>query len=202
MNKLGILAYGSLIGNPGEEIQNAVAKCIEFVETPFKVEFARSSHGRCGAPTLVPVKQGGAHVKAAILVLEEHISVEEAESMLWRREANQINRKRTYNPPTKPGPDTVYIERLKKFYNTQTVLYARIPSNIKNLTPQRLAELATTSARCEAGTQERDGISYLIAAKRNGIITPLMFEYEKEILQQTKTKNLEEALRLLSTGNG
>jgi len=54
------LAYGSLIDDPGSEIQPVIARLIEGVETPFKVEFARSSEKRDGAPTLVPVKEGGA----------------------------------------------------------------------------------------------------------------------------------------------
>ena len=38
---VGILAYGSLIDNPGDEIAAATVRTIEEVETPFNVEFAR-----------------------------------------------------------------------------------------------------------------------------------------------------------------
>jgi len=85
MNNIGILAYGSLIDCPGQEIQAVIANRVEGVKTPFKVEFARRSLRRDGAPTLVPVEEGGVCVKAVILVLEEHISEKEAKNMLYRR---------------------------------------------------------------------------------------------------------------------
>jgi len=43
--------------------------------------------------------------------------------------------------------------------------------------------------------RDKDGISYLIAAKKNGIVTPLSADYEREILRQTGTDNLEAALQ-------
>ena len=77
---VGILAYGSLIDNPGDEIAAATVRTIEEVETPFSVELARSSDGRGGAPTLVPVDKGGARVRAQIFVLD--VSEEEAVNRL------------------------------------------------------------------------------------------------------------------------
>ena len=56
---IGILAFGSLINSPGAEIEAALIGRKLNVCTPFGVEFARSSIGRGGAPTLVPVQQGG-----------------------------------------------------------------------------------------------------------------------------------------------
>jgi hypothetical protein len=61
-DSVGILAYGSLIGNPGSEIEKATRKAVSGVKTPFRVEFARGSRGRGGAPTLVPVESGGCEV--------------------------------------------------------------------------------------------------------------------------------------------
>lgn len=43
---VGILAYGSLISDPGDEIENARTKIIHDVMTPFHIEFARSSKNR------------------------------------------------------------------------------------------------------------------------------------------------------------
>jgi hypothetical protein len=40
----------------------------------------------------------------------------------------------------------------------------------------------------------RDGISYLLDAKRNGIVTPLSAPYELEILRRTETTTLGDAL--------
>jgi hypothetical protein len=57
----------------------------------------------------------------------------------------------------------------------------------------RLAELAIKSAHSQR--PGRDGISYLIAAKRNGIVTPLSGAYEQEILRRTAARDLDEALR-------
>ncbi|HLE24470.1 MAG TPA: hypothetical protein VI935_02330 [Thermodesulfobacteriota bacterium] len=197
MNIIGILAYGSLIDDPGQEIQAVIAKRVEGVETPFKVEFARKSRRRDYAPTLVPVEEGGAYVKSVILVLKEHVSEAEAICMLWRRETNQVGSQRTYKPSANPGPNTVIIDRLENFQGIGVVFYTKISANIDNPTPKKLAELAIQSARAKAGAEGRDGISYLISAKRNGIMTPLMSEYEKEILRRTGTQSLEEALKFL-----
>ena len=66
MPSVGILAYGSLIEDRGPEIAAAKARIEPGVRTPFKVEFARTSSTRGGAPTLVPVSIGGEHVLAGI----------------------------------------------------------------------------------------------------------------------------------------
>jgi hypothetical protein len=72
MTRLGIIAYGSLIKCPGDEIKKAETDRID-VETTFEVEFARSSVTRDGAPTLVPFK-GGAKVKAVMIVLKDYVT--------------------------------------------------------------------------------------------------------------------------------
>ena len=51
---IGILAYGSLIDDPGREIEPLIIRRLKGVETPFQIEFARSSSTRDGAPTLIP----------------------------------------------------------------------------------------------------------------------------------------------------
>ena len=197
MKRLGILAYGSLIDDPGEEIKAVTVNRIRNVVTPFKVEFARSSQTRTGAPTLVPVESGGAHVKAQIFILKESVSEKEAIDMFWRRETNQVSTDKMYNRPARPDENTVLVERLEKFHNIDVVLYTKIGANIHPLTPQRLARLAIDSARSEACVQGRDGISYLINAKRNGIQTPLMPKYEEEILREVRATSLEDALHIL-----
>jgi hypothetical protein len=50
----------------GKELEAAVKRRIE-VETLSAVEFASSSSGRDGGPTLVPVREGGADVSGFIL---------------------------------------------------------------------------------------------------------------------------------------
>ena len=96
VNSVGILAYGSLIDDPGCEIKAVISCKLKGVQTPFNVEFARRSSTRGGAPTLVPVEEGGAPVKAVILVLEEQVSVDQAKDMLHRREIHQVCGKQSY----------------------------------------------------------------------------------------------------------
>jgi hypothetical protein len=72
-------------------------------------------------------------------------------------------------------------------------LAARFAATIAPLNAQRLAELAIESARLER--TGRDGITYLIDAKRNGITTPLSDAYEQEILCRTSARDLDDALR-------
>jgi len=195
VTSIGILAYGSLIDDLGCEIEAVISYKLKGVQTPFKVEFARSSFKRGGAPTLVPVEQGGEHVKAVIMILQEQVSIDEAKDMLWRRETNQVCSNKSYKHSPNPGPNTVCIKELKQFHSIRIVLYTSIQPNIDGLTPRELARRAIDSVgKTERG---RDGISYLINAKSNGIRTPLMQEYEEEIKKQTGAKSLEEALEKL-----
>jgi hypothetical protein len=190
---VGILAYGSLNGDPGQEIRPLIAGKVTGVKTLFAVEFARKSRTRGGAPTLVPVSTGGASVEATVLALEDHVSEVEATDMIWRRETRQVGSGKRYAAPTSPGEDTVLVRRLEDFEGLDVVLYAEIGANIADPSPRKLAKLAIRSAGSEAGRQRKDGITYLISAKKNGIETPLMPEYEREILRLTGTVTLEQA---------
>jgi hypothetical protein len=198
-SKLGILAYGSLIGDPGPELAGVIVRVIkEGVTTPFKVEFARASASRAGAPTLVPVTTGGAHIPAQILVLRDDVDESTARNMLWRRESG-----RTGVVPVNPspvGPNRVMVERLQDFHGVSVVLYTRIGANIDQLTARKLVQLAIASARSANLQEGRDGISYLAAALRNGVRTPLTAEFEQEIKRQTGATSLPEALRILRSG--
>ena len=188
---VGILAYGSLIDDPGDELMPIVSRVIRDILTPFPVEFARMSSSRGDAPTLVP-HTGGAPVRAAVLVVAA--SADEASDMLWRRETRKTDTTLRY-PGARPGQaNAVQIERLADFAGIDELLYTAIGANVTPLTPKRLAELAVTSvAKAKCGL---DGISYLIAAKSNGIVTPLSSVYEEEILRMTGADNLESALVL------
>ena len=81
-DRVGILAYGSLIGDPGPEIEPHMIRRIP-CNTPFKVEFARASRTRTGGPSLIP-HDGGSHVAAQILVVD--LPLKEATDRLYRRE--------------------------------------------------------------------------------------------------------------------
>lgn len=84
---VGILAYGWLIDDPGDELKPIIARTISDVATPFPVEFARSSGTRGGAPTRVP-HPDGARVRASVLIVEA--SADKAADMLWRREPGKL----------------------------------------------------------------------------------------------------------------
>ena len=187
---VGILAYGSLMDDPGEEIAGATIRTAADILTPFSIEFARRSKSRGGAPTLVPVAHGGSPVLGRVFVLD--VPEEEATNRLWRREVRKVGSGLSYPAPQDIGPNTVVVRRLKNFTGMDVVLYTEIASNIEPLTAKALASLAIESV--SKSNPGQDGISYLIAAKRNGIRTALSADYEAEILQQSACAGLEEAL--------
>jgi hypothetical protein len=188
--KVGILAYGSLIPFPGSEIEGATVDRKPNVRTPFNVEFARSSKCRSGAPTLVPVSDGGEQVNATIF--EVNLPKEEAMNILYRREINKVGSARRYEPLSEKGENAVKIDCLENFEGFDVVLSTRIGANITPLTASELAARAIKSAR--ERDDGRDGISYLLDAKRHGIKTPLSEAYETEIKRRLDAPNLEEAL--------
>ncbi len=194
MKNIGILAYGSLIEDPGVEITPLIVNRISDVDTPFKIEFARKSSTRSNAPTLVCVNEGGSSVKGTILVLNSDINLSEAESLLWRRETRKENSNLNYTHPTNPTKNTMIVEHINNFYGLSTVLFTKLGANIEHPTGDALADLAIASAKDDAGQKNMDGISYLISVKRQGISTPLMKSYEIEIIKKTNCEDLESAL--------
>lgn len=194
--KIGILAFGSLINNPGKEISEITETKID-CDTPFKVEFARVSSTRGNAPTLIPFENGKI-IKAKIIILQSNTDINTAKDILWRRELHKKDKTKKYTHKNKQEENDVVIEKLDNFMNVTTVLYTSIYGNIKQtLTGELLADFAIKSILSKAGQEEKDGIRYLLAAKRNGIITLLSNEYEKQILHKTKTTSLEEAIEKL-----
>lgn len=193
MSTIGILAYGSLILTPDVEIEVARVNTIDDISTPFCIEFARSSTGRGGAPTLVPVLEGGAQVKGKVFVMD--LSEKDATDILYRREINKVQSNRQYQRPKLVKPNSVLVERLEGFAGLDVVLYTKIAANIDPLTAQHLADLAIASVG--KSCPERDGVSYLINAKTNGISTGLSTEYEAEILKKTHCDSLSRALKKL-----
>ncbi len=189
---VGILAYGSLIDDPGREIAAAIKDVKDGVMTPFNVEFARTSGSRRGAPTLVPVSPYGARVRAQILVLDA--SVTDATDWLYRRERDRVGSNLRYEHPANPGPNTIVIRHLAAFEGVDAMLYTEIGATIGDLSAVNLALLAIKSAR--GSDDGRDGISYLRAAKKNGVRTGLSDGYEQEIMRQTGAADLDEALRI------
>lgn len=199
--RIGILAYGSLIDYPGVEIDAFIRERIDGVETPFPVEFARTSRTRGGAPTLVPVDDGGTRVRGVILVLESNLKISQAKDLLWRRETGNVGTDKKYNPPSNPGPNRVIVEEIRNLAGVDTVLYTKIGANIKIRTADHLADLAICSARGSAGDEKKDGIHYLLNALNQGTRTALSSEYEKAILEKTEAKSLAEAYQKIRFGD-
>lgn len=191
---LGILAYGSLIDDPGPELAPLIMERRDAI-TPFRVEFARrSSKTRGGAPTLVPVRKGGAQVRAKILILHEGVSQARAEQLLWRRETDNMKGTAAYRSNARFTRNRVRVASCRRLAGVDTVLYVRISPNIRNRSARALARLAMVSATNSSVERDRNGIAYLLAAKRNGISTPLMADYEAEILRLSECTRLEDAL--------
>ena len=190
---IGILAYGSLISDPGAEIGPVIVRRITGVQTPFRVEFSRSSRVRDRAPTLVPVERGGARVSGVVLVLHESVTETAARDMLYRRERNRVGRGDRYADVDPSDPDSAFLGRLDGFAGLDVVFHAALRANIDEPTPALLARLAIESAASPSGAVGRDGISYLMDAMESGIVTPLMAGYEAEILQRTGGSDLQAA---------
>lgn len=192
--RTGVLAYGSLVTDPGAELLPLVVEQRNAV-TPFNVEFARISKTRGLAPTLVPVEDGGAPVPCVILVLDVAVSVQDAESMLWRRETRTTDVSRGYPGRQDGKKNAVVIERLEPFGGLDVVLYTRIAANAAHLTPLELAEHALASVHARPDERVADGVDYLIRVKAQGVITPKQPDYERAILTITGTERLDDALR-------
>lgn len=191
--KIGILAFGSLIADPGDELKPKIAMRVR-TTTPFGVEYGRySGKTRGGAPTLVP-HVAGAPVAAEILVLDNAVTAAEATNMLWRRETRKSGSDATYGEGT--SENSVLVKAIIDNPWVETLLYTDFPEagKIPNPTAAELAEHAIRSV--ESAKPGMDGISYLIAAISGGIQTPLASAYREEILRWTKADSLQDALVL------
>lgn len=211
---LAILAYGSLLTDPGQELEPRIVGR-KAVRTPFAVEYARSSRSRAGAPTLVPIPQRsggvGGHVQAQLLLLADTLTVEEACDMLYRREIHKVGSDRRYDEQRcRENPNSVCIERLTNFAGVAVVLYTALRPNLDwVLSPdlsteekaERLACLAIGSITEATFHEGKDGICYLADNICYGIRTPLTAAYREAILRladnapDLETARLREAQR-------
>lgn len=192
--KIGILAFGSLIDDPGQELQNVIVDKRENVLTPFKIEYGRKSSKRGDAPTLIPVSNGGQKVNATLLILSEEINLEEAKNRLYRREINEVETDKTYTKRKNPTPNQLVIKEYLNIEDVQICLTAKYGCNLTDITPEILADLAIKSFKSDEVEKRRDGISYLKNNIDNNIITPLTEDYKNVILKRMKAKSLEEII--------
>lgn len=192
--KIGILAFGSLIDDPGEELQRVIAERKESVITPFNIEYGRKSSKRGNAPTLIPVSNGGQKVKATLLILKEELTLEEVKNRLYRRETNNVGKNGIYTERENPTPNQLVIQEHTDINDVQVYLTANYGCNLTEIYPDILADLAIESFKSSKVEKGRDGISYLKNNIDNNIITPLTEEYRNAILKKMNAKNLKEII--------
>jgi hypothetical protein len=153
------------------------------------VEYARLSQTRGGAPTLAP-HPAGAPVKAQILVLDDTLSVEQAQDRLWRREIRTEDPAKKY--PAGTSPNSIRIGQTTHPSVATIVCTDYNPEGkIEHPTAALLAQAAIASVAKAAPGQ--DGITYLRNAMTAGIKTPLTEAYQAEVFRQTSTQDLGEA---------
>ncbi|MBZ5554571.1 MAG: N-6 DNA methylase [Acidobacteriia bacterium] len=190
MSSVGILAYGSLINDPGIEIGPSIVRRVP-TTTPFAVEYAWLSKTRGGAPTVVPYSSGNP-VNAEVLVLSDSIRLEEARSMLWRRETRKELSGQLYSE--RNSVNAVLIRDVPGFCGLDHVLYTDFnpQGELVNPDPLSLARAAISSV--PKASPGQDGISYLMSLIQVGVETALTPSYVAEILALTGTTSLAEAL--------
>lgn len=190
MSSIGILAYGSLVRDPGIEVGPVIVQRIS-ARTPFPVEYARFSGTRGGAPTVVPHSSGNP-VTAEVLVLADSVSLEEAANLLWRRETRKEGSGRAYQE--RFGPNAVLVRDSPGFCDLDHVLYTDFNPSGKLTVPdpRELAKAAVESVA--KATPGKDGISYLMDLISAGVETALTAFYANEILALTVSSSLAEAL--------
>jgi cation transport regulator ChaC len=187
---VGILAYGSLLDDLGEELSALIVRRTDGLRTPFSVEYARSSRTRDGAPTLVPVLNGGSSLVAALFELDPHIDVVSARTLLFRRESHCADAQATSDHPS-------WIRQLHGLAGIETSLYVALDANLRVPTPRQLAQMAGRSAARGSGARRQDGISYLDAQLRRGVTTPLTEPYVEAILALTGADDLGKAWQVV-----
>lgn len=203
---IGILAYGSLITHPGQEIESVLDHVIPDVQTPFPVEYARCSRSRAGAPTLVPVPMGcGAPVRAVIFVLMKYTRKQKAQNFLYRREIHQEgNLTVNYNDQAQRKKiDALVIESIQNQFGLPMVYYTAFKPNFTKIIDVNrsqkekadlLAQSATDSITYETFEKCLDGIQYLADNINAGVVTALTEPYVQTILEKAgNAPNLDQA---------
>ena len=173
---VGILAFGSMAGEPGAELAGAVTRRIA-VQTPFAVEFARSSRTRDGAPTLVPVREGGAHVPQR--------SLSSMTLSPWpRRVPCSTGGRPDASTTGVPGPGRL-DHRAGGLRGNQHLPVHRSPAEY----PAAHRGQARRARGAQRGRPGRRRAArrhlYLQQQKRRGLVTPLMPAYEEAVLERT-----------------
>jgi len=212
---IGILAYGSLITHPGDEIESVLDHVISDVLTPFPVEYARRSRSRADAPTLVPVPAGcGTPVNAVLLVLKKYTRKKKAQSFLYRRELHQEgDLKVIYDDQMqRQKRDAMVIESIKNQFGLSVIYYTALKPNFTEILDAKrtleekaklLARAAIDSVTQETSAKGMDGIQYLADNIEAGVVTTLTDPYAHAILRKAENApNLDQARRFIALDRG
>lgn len=181
VQRIAVLAYGSLLAHPGDWLGRNMQQLIR-CETPFGVEYVGcAKKGRGGAPTLV---RSDAHRKVlGGLIILPHADTKEG---LAEVKARVVERERASKSSSIKHDLSMLGYR---------VVYSDFKSHFDAPTPYALAEAAIGSvAKCyEAGWTFMNGIRYLRENLEWGVITDLSIRYRDAILTATNTSGLDEA---------
>ena len=171
--QVAILAYGSLIADPGTALRPFIVERIPR-QTPFPVEFGRASRRWGGGPVLVP-HPAGRPVAGMLLVLRAAVGLGRAVDLLREREGLA-------------GGDGVVEVAMP---GEHQVIAASLPRNLSapEMQPEALARRAAASAR----TGPRNGVAYLRGLLDVGIRTPLTDAYAASVMALAGAGSLEEA---------
>lgn len=189
--RLGVLAYGSLIDDPGPELAALVVGRRDGVETPFRIEWARRAATRGGAPTLAPVPVGGARVRGTLLELDPALPLAAARDVVFRRELHIVGSGRRYDP----ARTVLRLAEHPGFADLDLVLSVALPVTLAAPRPQELAAWAVASACGATGAARKDGISYLAAVRAAGVETPRTAAFAEAVLARTGAADLADAWR-------
>jgi hypothetical protein len=196
--KIGIIAYGSVINEPGTELLELIKEKHIDILTPFNIEFARKSSKRANAPTLTVVKTGGSSVRGAIFILRDGLSQYKVADLLWRRETRKTETDEHYLAGGTVNSE-IKIDTISSYLGFDALLYAAPLQNIPIPSASLLADLAINSAyNQDIAEMHKDGISYLVDIISLKIVTPLMAQYEEEILKRTDSIDLVQAYEKIS----
>jgi len=175
--QIAIMAYGSVIDDPGPAIEPLVVerrRC----RTPFPVEFARASVRWGGGPVVVPSPRGGP-VDGFLLLLSPDVGLGAAVELLRQREG--LPGGRGVIEVAQPGE--------------LMIIAASLPLNLRpeDMTPTALARRAAASVV----HGPRNGVAYLRRVLDSGVRTPLTAAYVEALLELTGASSIEQVERVV-----
>jgi hypothetical protein len=185
VQRLAVLAYGSLLAHPGDWLGRNMQQLIR-CETPFGVEYLGcAKNGRGGAPTLV---RSNSHrrVFGGLIILPQT----DAEESLTEVKRRVAERERTTKASQVKDDLDMFGYR---------VVYSDFAVQFDNPSAATLAKAAIESVtKCyEDGHTFMNGIRYLRDNLEWGVETELSLRYRDAILASTKVDTLEKAEQTL-----